>query len=312
MDSFTRFASAGSSAVQFHLRRYSLQYAAALAVALVLILGNHFLFSPPAGFPSGDIIVVAANASAPEIAREFGVARVVRYPVLLRFALRVAGKGGSVQSGAYRFARPINLFAVAYRLSTGDFGLPLVRITFIEGVTVNSMAVQVAAAFPEISAADFLAAAEPYEGYLFPDTYLFPPSATAASILAALRKNFDAKTAPLSAAINASGHSISDIVTMASLVEKEARTSTDRRLVAGILWNRIKLGMRLQVDADPETYDAAGLPPAPIANPGLDSLEAAIMPATTKYLYYLTGDDGLMHYATTYAGHQANLRKYLP
>ena len=116
-------------------------------------------------------------------------------------------------------------------------------------------------------------------------------------------------------------------------MEKEARTDTDRHIVAGILWNRIKLGMPLQVDAvfgyifnrstySPSpvdlkvdspynTYTHRGLPPTPICNTGLAALEASANPAKTSYLYYLTGHDGLMHYATTYAGHQANLKKYL-
>ena len=106
-----------------------------------------------------------------------------------------------------------------------------------------------------------------------------------------------------------------------------------KRVVAGILKNRLKLDMPLQVDAvfgyifgrgtySPSyadlavdspynTYTHKGLPPGPISNPGLDSLEAAANPAKTDYLYYLTGKDGLMHYATTHAGHQANRKKYL-
>ena len=120
---------------------------------------------------------------------------------------------------------------------------------------------------------------------------------------------------------------------MASLVEKEARTIASRRLVAGILWNRLELGMPLQVDAvfgyifNRETYSPSfadlttespynlylhkGLPPGPINNPGLDALGATLNPTKTDYLYYLTGTDNLMHYATTYAGHLANQRKYL-
>jgi UPF0755 protein len=208
-----------------------------------------------------------------------------------------------------------------------------VRITFIEGVTVREMAVQVTGALPKISAKDFLSAGQPYEGYLFPDTYFFPSSADAASIVAMMRANFDTKIASLSAGITASGHSLSDVVIMASLVEKEARTSVNRRIVAGILWNRLQLGMPLQVDAvfgyiygrdtySPSltdlkvvspynTYTHTGLPPRPINNPGLDSLDSTIHPTKTDYLYYLTDKNGVMHYATTYAGHQANQRKYL-
>jgi UPF0755 protein len=120
---------------------------------------------------------------------------------------------------------------------------------------------------------------------------------------------------------------------MASLVEEETRTPADRRLVAGILWKRIKLGMPLQVDAvfpyinGKNTYEVTardlkidspyntylypGLPIAPIANPGLDSIKAAIEPAESPYLYYLSDRAGAMHYAKTFEEHKRNRELYL-
>ncbi len=119
----------------------------------------------------------------------------------------------------------------------------------------------------------------------------------------------------------------------ASILEREAKLPADKRIVAGILYNRLKLGMALQVDAafgyvhgidgytptaadlasnSPyNTYRFPGLPPTPISNPGLDSLLAAVTPTKTNYLYYITGTDGTMHYATTFAQHKANIVKYL-
>ena len=239
-----------------------------------------------------------------------------------------------MQAGAYRFDTPQNIVVVVYRLLRGAYGLPPTRITFIEGVTVREAAEQVATALPGVSAIDFMKEALSYEGYLFPDTYFFTPSATAASIVATMRANFTAKIDPFMDDIAVSKHSLSDIVIVASLVEKEARTNVNRRIVAGILWNRLALGMPLQVDAvfgyifnrdtySPSaadlrvdspynTYTHIGLPPTSIDNPGVDALDAAIHPTKTNYLYYLTGKDDQMHYATTYAGHQFNQRKYLP
>jgi UPF0755 protein len=120
---------------------------------------------------------------------------------------------------------------------------------------------------------------------------------------------------------------------MASIIERETRTAEDRRLVSGILWKRISIGMPLQVDATFEyytkyntytvtkqvmredspynTYTNKGLPPTPIANPGLDSIIAALKPTASPYLYYLTGRDGKMYYATDFAGHKKNRRLYL-
>lgn len=305
----------------------------AFALALILVGGYRALFAAPADFPAGSIVVIARGTSAPQIGEQLAEKRVVAHSSVLRSVLRALGKSESVQSGAYRFESPQDVFTVANRLATGAYGFPPIRITFAEGTTIREMAEKIASALPEISASDFLKEARPYEGYLFPDTYLFPPSADASSVIAAMRANFNTRISPLLGDIQASGHSLSDVVIVASLIEKEARTTANRRIVAGILWNRLKLGMRLQVDAvfgyinnratyspsfeDLEiaspynTYLHAGLPPGPINNPGLDSLDAAINPTITDYLYYLTGSDNLMHYAVTYAGHLANQRKYL-
>lgn len=195
------------------------------------------------------------------------------------------------------------------------------------------MAEQIESALPDISAQEFSSVARQYEGYLFPDTYLFELTSTGPAIVKTMRENFDKKIAPLAASIAGSSHSLSDIVTMASLVEKEARTPEDRRIIAGILWKRLELGMPLQVDAvfgyiqNRDTYSPSfadlkiespyntylhpGLPPGPIANPGFDSLEAVLHQTSSDYLYYLTGKDGNMYYAVTYATHLANQRKYL-
>ncbi len=188
---------------------------------------------------------------------------------------------------------------------------PQVRVTFVEGTTLPEMAALVARSLPWVTEQDFLAAAKGQEGYLFPDTYFFQAGDTSSEIVSRMRADFDTRVAPLLSDVRASGHSLRDVVIMASIIEGEAKAPADRRMVSGILWNRIAKGMRLQADAAPETYAHAGLPAEPINEPGLDSLDAAVHPASTPFLYYLTGRDGLMHYASTYAGHQANLRRYL-
>lgn len=298
-----------------------------------LFFGYSIALAPPTDFSPESVVVIARGASAPLIAQTLADEHIIAHPALLRLVLRLSGASDRVQAGTYLFSAPENMLTVAYRLITGAYGLPPVHITFVEGTTVREMAAQIADALPTIAAKDFLAVAQPYEGYLFPDTYFFLPSADAASVVATMRANFNTKISSLSPDIAASGRSLSDIVILASLVEKEARTTANRRIVAGILLNRLKLGMPLQVDAvfgyifnrdtySPSfadlkvdspynTYTHTGLPPGPIDNPGLDSLEAVLNPTKTDYLYYLTGSDDLMHYATTFAGHQANQRKYL-
>ncbi|MHB8860138.1 MAG: endolytic transglycosylase MltG [Minisyncoccota bacterium] len=293
------------------VRFFSDRRGVAIVIVVCLIGGYWYLFAPPVSFSPGSIVRISQGASVPEIATELADAHIISHPILLRIMLRLAGASTTVQTGVYKFETPPNIFLVAYRLVTGDYGLPPVRITFVEGTTLHDDAVRVAAAFPDISTSEFLAAAHGQEGYLFPDTYFFQSSADAASIVARMRSNFDTKIEPLLPSISASGHSLGDIVTMASLIEGEASSTADRRMVSGILWNRMRLGMPLQVDVARDTYTHKGLPATPINNPGVDSLDASVNPAKTNYLYYLTGHDGLMHYATTYAGHQANLHKYL-
>ena len=283
----------------------------ASACAVIFLSGYYFVFAPPSNFTSGNIVVIAQGTSAPNAAKELAEAHIIAHPSVLRFLLRISGRSNRIHTGAYRFATPQDAFVIAYRLLVGDYGLPLVRLTFPAGIAMSGMAAQIADNFPSIAANDFISASKSSEGYLFPDTYFFPPGTDMDTILTTMRANFDTKTAPLSGEVQASGHSFSDIVTMASIIEKEARTDSDKHIIAGILWNRLARGMPLQVDASRDTYTHIGLPAEPICNPGLDSLEAALQPTKTSYLYYLTGNDGLMHYAATFAGHQANLRKYL-
>jgi len=159
------------------------------------------------------------------------------------------------------------------------------------------------------------------EGYLFPDTYLFLPFAETEQIIGTMTDNFKKKAGDVG----------KDIVIMASLIEKEVPDIGDRKIVSGILWKRLKLGMALQVDAvfpyitgkqkvlsddlkidSPyNTYLHKGLPPGPISNPGLDAVEAAKNPQETSYLYYLSGKDGKTHFAKTFAEHLKNKEKYL-
>ncbi|MDE2021566.1 MAG: endolytic transglycosylase MltG [Patescibacteria group bacterium] len=327
-----RLSLATFSALQFHFLRFFRQWVAVLASIILFFGAGYFLLAPPQ-FTGIKTIVIAQGASLRTVAGELADAHVISYPLVLRLLLQGSGEDSHIQAGAYRFDAPENLLLVMHTIITAGYSIPPVRITFPEGATVRDMAARIAEALPSISATDFLASGQPYEGYLFPDTYHFSSSADVSSILRAMRANFTAKTTPLTGEIIASGHSLSDAVIMASLLEKEARTSVVRRMISGILWNRLQRGMPLQVDAvfgyiygrdtyapsltdlrvnSPyNTYTHKGLPPGPIDNPGLDSLEAAIHPTPTKYLYYLTDKEGVMHYATTYAAHEANRRKYL-
>jgi len=304
----------------------------AVVAFVVFLSGYTVAFSPPKNF-SDSIVIISKGTSVSRVAQQLSDAHVVSHPTILRYMLRAFGESGSVQSGAYHFKKPENIFVVIRRIVTGAYDLNPVRITFTEGMTVRDIATRITETLPSISAKDFMALASPYEGYLFPDTYFFSLSSDANSIITVMRANFDKKIKTISSDVDASGHSLSDIVTLASIIEKEVRTPENKRIVAGILWSRLAIGMPLQVDAvfgyifkrdtySPSfadlkvdspynTYTHKGLPPGPISNPGIESIKAVLHPTKTDYLYYLTGKDTLMHYATTFAGHQINRKKYL-
>lgn len=326
-------AAAAATGLGLHLRRYGREWVLWLVGLTAVASGAYWYIAPPSDFPGDTIIVIAPGASAPEVVEQLSTARLVRSPELLRFLLRVTGKSTSLRTGAYRFASPENMLVVGWRIAYGYFGIPPIRITVIEGWTVHDIAARVESLFPEISRDAFISAAQPYEGYLFPDTYVFQPDATAESVVEEMRRNFREKTDALAADVAASGHTLSDIVTLASIIEEEVRTSSDRRLVSSVMWNRITRGMPLQVDAvfgyiygrgtySPSyedlkidspynTYKYKGLPPGPISNPGLDSIVAAIHPTPSPYLFYLSDRTGVTHYSRTYAEHLANQNRHL-
>ena len=149
------------------------------------------------------------------------------------------------------------------------------------------------------------------EGYLFPDTYFFLTDSNETDVINSMNGNFKKKIMPLLPDITAFGKTEKEIITMASIIEREAKGDTDREIISGILWKRIKIGMPLQVDAAPETYKIKELPKNPISNPGLLSIKAAIHPVSSSYLYYLHDKNGSIHYAKNFTEHQANIRKYL-
>ncbi len=305
-------------------------YAASGIAAVIIIFSFvHVFVVAPTTFPLGTVVVVPEGASVIGTANLLVDAGAIRSP----FLFRVIVGNRHVQAGSYVFDTPKGLVALAMSLVRGTDGTKPVRVTFPEGVTVRDMADILYAELASFNRAAFLANATPQEGYLFPDTYFFSPFVSAEDVISTLRSTFDARMNDLAPAIDVSGHTRADIVIMASLLEKEAKTFAEKQVIAGILWKRIAIGMPLQVDAvfgyikgtdtyhpshadldidSPyNTYRNRGLPPTPIANPGSESLRAAASPVKTDYLYYLTGRDGVMRYAKTFEEHKANRAKYL-
>jgi UPF0755 protein len=277
-----------------------------LGVFLVLLVWG---VAPPRDFPKGEMVNIPEGTglySVGEILREENV---IRSPFWFRTISIILGGERRVQAGHYYMPHSQNVLMIAWRVFHGDYDVETVKITIPEGFTVQ----KISALFDErfISFDNKLFERTAPEGYLFPDTYFIPVTVNATSTIKLLRDNFVRKIFDVMPEIEESGKTLEDIIVMASLIEGEANNQVDRELVSAILWKRLKIGMPLQVDVEKTTYEFQGLPEAPINNPGLLSIKAALNPTTTPYLYYLTGNDGKMRYAKTFEEHKTNIAKYL-
>lgn len=302
--------------------------------ALYLVIsGAQKVLLAPETFPTPYQITINSGQTLFSISKELSEDGVIKNRRIFEMLVMTFGDESHISEGEYYFEKPVSVVDVAMRIAGKQFGVAKRKVTFPEGFSNKEMATRLTQTFDSFDAALFLSLAKNQEGYLFPDTYGFFPSTTPDVIVAALRKNFDKKIEKLQPQIASSKRSLSDIIIMASIIEKEARGENDRELVSGILWNRIDAGIPLQVDAPfiyllgkeskeltradlatkslYNTYLHKGLPPTPINNPGIAAIEAALKPEVSSYFYYLHDPDGIIHYAKTYTEHKANIKKYL-
>ena len=316
--------------------KYRLALKVLIALFCVIATTVFFYFwsvRPPANFPSQTIIEIKPGTGLIQISKDLKRQGIVRSAVLFEFVGLMYARDGVVSSGMYYLEEPLSSTEIAYRLAHAKYNLSPVRITIPEGYTVRDINQALSAKLIDFDSATFLALAKDAEGYLFPDTYFFYPTATAETAYREMRQNFARRVVK-----NLEGQGISDtklhqLVTMGSLLEKEAANTAEMPTIAGILHNRLKKKMALQVDASflyllgkkssdltladlkidspYNTYMNKGLPPGPINNPGLRAIEAALHPAETPYYFYLHDKDGIIHYAKTFEEHKANKRKYL-
>jgi len=305
---------------------------AGLMAATIFVLFWAVFFDAPKHFPVGETIVIPQGVTTEEIAVLLEDLNVIESKKLFLGLTRTIFNGNNIKAGEYFFSNKVGPLIVAYRVATGLHGVEPIQVTFAEGFTIREIANRVEATFPHISAEEFTKKAEGLEGYLFPNTYNFSPKVSAQTIVDTMYREFQKQIEILEKEIDFD-RPLSDIVVMASILEREARQFETKQVVSGILWERINIGMALQVDAvfgyilnketfhpslaDLEidspynTYKYRGLPPGPISNPGIDSLRAAVDPIESEYLFYLTGRDGVMYYAQTFDGHRNNRARYL-
>ncbi|OGI82190.1 hypothetical protein A3E95_00410 [Candidatus Nomurabacteria bacterium RIFCSPHIGHO2_12_FULL_44_22b] len=278
--------------------------------ALVFLFLFYFLFfSAPRNFPVGSIVNINEGAGLRSVSLKLVDENIIRSRIVFEAFIILYGGERHIIPADYFFERGIPVWQVARRISRGERHLAPIAVTIPEGFNALQIADAFIAKLPDFDKEKFLQVAR--EGYLFPDTYFFFTTDNEQDALRLMAANFEKKVSPLRPDIVSFGKSETDIIIMASLVEREAKGAADRGTVAGILWKRLGLGMPLQVDAALETYKTRGLPKEPIANPGLDSVKAAIYPEKSNYLYYLHDKEGGIHYAKTFEEHKANKLKYL-
>jgi len=276
--------------------------------------------------------LIEKGTSASQIGTNLGKAGFIKSSLVFKIYVRVNGTAGKIFAGEYRLRNSMSLFEIVTQLTRGPLEL---WVTIPEGLRREEIASRFTAGLDRNSAfnEEFLQASKGQEGMLFPDTYLFPKDASPSSIVSKMVRTFDAKTSTLPAGASLT---FTQKVILASIIERETKTSAERPIVAGIMINRINAGMPLQVDAAVQyavgtpsnwwpilsredlkinspynTYKFAGLPSGPISNPGYSSLLAAFNPAATDYWFYIHDTSGQIHYAKTLAEHNANVAKFL-
>ncbi|MEK7461735.1 MAG: endolytic transglycosylase MltG [Patescibacteria group bacterium] len=278
-------------------------------IGIILFVIGSFFTTSPFTFPSGAMITVPEGIGLYSLTEKLKEEKVIRSPFWFRTIAIILGGGRNMKAGQYLMSAPENVFFIAWRFFHGKYGVKTVKLTIPEGFTVTKIASLFDNKFQSFNRESFLVSAP--EGYLFPDTYFIPVTATASSTIKLLNDNFIRQISSILPDIKSSGRTLEEIIIMASLLEAETDTKEDREMASDILWKRFDLGMPLQVDSEIGTYKYVGLPKSPINNPGLVSIEAAIHPTPTPYLYFLTGKDGEMHYAKTFDEHKKNITKYL-
>ncbi len=284
------------------------------------------------------IYEIKPGTGAGQIANELRMRGIVHNTFFFKAYVYLLGRQNRLQAGVYELSSSMPIAEVAGKIMDGD--VMKTTVTVIEGWDINDIEDYLVgnaiykkgefrAALTGVDKAKYAFLASlpkgvTLEGFLFPDTYFIPYGKDAADFIAMTLQNFDKKVnADLRTQMESQKKSLFQIITMASMVEKEVQTLEDKKIVAGILWKRLAAGMPLQVDATVDyagavgdshydTYKNAGLPKGPISNPGLDSITAATQPQSSEFWYYLSDPaTGKTIFSKTLAEHNSAVQKYL-
>lgn len=323
-------------------RRSGAPARALLAAASVVAAGALGVLSCGRGDGSRVRVIVPRGASVRDAADSLGAKGVVGSALLFRLYAKSTGRDRALKPGTYELARGAPYGEILDALVTGR---GVVRVmTVVEGWELRQIVPQLArvldvprdsveAAVRDTALLRRLDVPTPtVEGYLFPATYSFEAGTDARRAVRTMVERFERAWRPeWNARLQAMALSRHDAVTLASIVEREARKPEERPVIAAVYYNRLRKGMRLQadptvqyalgrhvdrvlyrdleIDSPYNTYRRAGLPPGPIGAPGSPSLAAAVAPANVPYLYFVAHPDGHHEFRTTYAEHLAAVRE---
>lgn len=322
---------------------------ALLALMVGCGLGWYLLTLPMSTGERPIRLTIPPHSSAFAIGKTLQREGVVRNALAFALSAHLNGKGGALKAGHYRFIGELPLEKVIDRLQAGpnDTDADLVKVTIPEGYTLEQIAALLeqkgivektaflqGTTHPDTLSgltAEFPLPKGSLEGYLFPDTYELHPRSAPLQVVNAMLMNFSKRFyRPYQQEIEAQSGGLPDIVTKASLIEREAKVEQDRPRIAGVIDNRLQAGMKLQIDASVlygrahksrvmdsdlkrespyNTYLYAGLPPGPIANPGMSCLLAALHPERNSYLYYVARPDGTHLFTRTFSEHEAAVKQ---
>lgn len=298
-----------------------------LIIVAVAVL--YFLSRAPSNFPIDSPVVIAEGSSARQVAEALQEQNVVRSSSLLYGVLIYYHDPTKLKASTYHFNSPLSVFDVAERLIEGEFSNDLIRITFPEGFSVREYETFI----PEVFEGPQSEVSDGFEGSLFPDTYFVPRDFTHDALISLMQETAEAVLTEEIANASETSLARDEIINLASIIEREANDEESMGLVSGILDNRMRIGMPLQVDATVayglrksgteltrvdtqtdgpyNTYTRTGLPPTPIANPGRAAIHAVLNPTPSEYLFYITGNDGVFYYAETLQEHNLNIARHL-
>ena len=307
-----------------------------VATGVAVAALQFFWLGAPEPFPTPRDVMIDKGESFRSVAHKLEASGVVRNASVMMLYGQFTGEGRRIKPGEYEFKGGERIPEVMHHLTAGD--VIAVTVVIPEGLNLHQIAERLQAA-GLVCQGDFEDAARDgalvralglmplgAEGYLFPATYHFSPHVTVDGVLSAmLARFFQVLTPQVENRMFALGLTSRQVVTMASIVEKEAKVPGERPLIAGVFYNRLRLGMPLQSDPTAEysldgtvdkaaeavrtpsafnTYEIPGLPPGPIASPGLNSIEAALYPEHSDFLYFVARADGTHVFSKSFNEHK--------